>query len=138
MKRGDLDTIRSLLGDDPNLANTVSETDPRLTYPLHVAAEFGQAEAARALIALRAPPRWSTGENDRHPRLGWAASSAGPAFVDVLLKARVEPNGRNKHGLTPLNCALRGAHGERAKFSNATAEDWRRAAEIISAAGGKA
>jgi hypothetical protein len=35
VKRGDIETLTSLLGDDRSLANRVSETDPRLTYQLH-------------------------------------------------------------------------------------------------------
>jgi len=136
VKRGDIEAITSLLGDDPSLANRVSETDPRLTYPLHVAAEFGQAQAARVLIAYGADPSLVDVENAA-TALGWAAFFGRPLVVEVLLKARAEPSQRNKHGLTPLDCALRGAEGEWAKFSGATVEDWRRAAEMISAAGGK-
>ncbi len=136
VKRGDIEAIRSLLGDDPSLVNTVSETDPRLTYPLHVAAEFGQAEAARVLIGYGADLSLLDGENDA-TALGWAAFFGRPLVVDLLLKAGADPNQRNKHGLTPLDCALRGTEGGWAKFSDATQEDWRRAAEMISAAGGK-
>jgi len=137
VKRGDIEAIGSLLGDDRTLANTVSETDPRLTYPLHVAAEFGQVEAAKVLIAHGADPSLVDGENDA-TALGWAAFFGRPRVVEVLVKAGAEASRRNKHGLTPLDCALRGTEGEWAKFSDATVEDWRRAAEVISAAGGKA
>jgi ankyrin repeat protein len=137
VRRGDIEAIGSLLRNDPSLANTVSQTDPRLTYPLHVAAEFGQAEAAKVLIARGADPSLVDGENDA-TALGWAAFFGRPRVVEVLLEAGAEPSQRNKHGLTPLDCALRGAEGEWAKFSDATVEDWRRAAKLISAAGGKA
>lgn len=136
VKRGDIEMITSLLGDDRSLANRVSETDPRLTYPLHVAAEFGQAEAARVLIGYGADPSLLDGENDA-TALGWAALFGRPLVVEVLLKGGAEPSQRNKHGLTPLDCALRGTEGTWAKFSDATVDDWRRAAEMISAAGGK-
>ena len=49
-KRGDLGTIKMLLDENRDLANSRSETDARVTYPLHVAAEFGQGEAARVLV----------------------------------------------------------------------------------------
>ncbi|HKU46516.1 MAG TPA: ankyrin repeat domain-containing protein, partial [Burkholderiales bacterium] len=50
VKRGDLPAMRQLLEGDPALANARSETDPRGTFPLHVAAEFNQAGAARLLL----------------------------------------------------------------------------------------
>ena len=50
VRRGDLVSIKALLGENPNLANSRSETDARGTYPLHVAAEFGQEGAAKALV----------------------------------------------------------------------------------------
>jgi len=137
VKHGDIRRMKELLDGDRDLVNAVSETDPRLTYPLHVAAEFGQAEAARVLIAYGADPSLIDGENDASA-LGWAAFYGRPQIVDILLKSGAAPSQRNKHGLTPLGCALGGAEGRWARFSNATVEDWRRAAELISEAGGSA
>lgn len=51
---GDLSALTTLLASDPKLANARSETDPRGTYPLHVSAEFGQAEAAKLLLEYAA------------------------------------------------------------------------------------
>ena len=68
--------------------------------------------------------------------LGWAAFFGRPEVVRVLLDARSETSQRNKHGLTPLGCAVGGARGQWQRFSDATLEDWRRAAEIIRAGGG--
>ncbi len=136
VKRGDVEAITSLLDDHPGLANSVSETDARLTYPLHVAAEFDQLAAARLLISRGADPALVDAEND-DTALGWAAFFGRPRLVEMLLAAGGDPNHRNKHGLTPLDCALGGTAGRWARFSNATSADWRRAAELISAAGGK-
>jgi len=136
VKRGDLAAIAALLDHDQSLANSVSETDPRLTYPLHVAAEFDQPEAARMLTARGADISLRDTENDATP-LSWAAFFGRPRVVDVLLEAGADPNHRNKHGLTPLDCALGGAAGRWSQFSNATPDEWRRAAQLISAAGGK-
>src|SRR5262245_10440461 len=102
VKRGDLETMTSLLDDEPGLSNSVSETDPRLTYPLHLAAEFDQMEAARTLIARGADVSLVDGENDA-TALGWAAFYGRPGLVDLLLKSGADPNQRNKHGLTPLD-----------------------------------
>jgi hypothetical protein len=137
VRHGDVQEMKELLGGQRDLANAVSETDPRLTYPLHVAAEFGRAEAARMLIAYGADPSLVDGENDA-AALGWAAFYGRPQIVDILLKSGAAPSQRNKHGLTPLDCALAGAEGRWAQFSNASLEDWRRAAELISKAGGSA
>ena len=48
VKQGDVTRLKALLAEDGSLANAVSETDVRGTYPLHVAAEFGQADAVPA------------------------------------------------------------------------------------------
>jgi len=50
VKQGNLPALRALLAEHPRLANARSETDPRGTCPLHVAAELGQAEAAKVLL----------------------------------------------------------------------------------------
>ena len=135
VKRGDIATLTALLDDDPSLANSVSEADPRLTYPLHAAAEHDQTEAARVLLARGADSSLVDGEND-DTALGWAAFFGRPRIVEMLLAAGTDPNHRNKHGLSPLDCALGGVAGRWAQFSRASAADWRRAAELISAAGG--
>ncbi|HSA68163.1 MAG TPA: ankyrin repeat domain-containing protein [Burkholderiales bacterium] len=74
-------------------------------------------------------------ENEAHA-LGWAAFFGRPDIVEMLLAAGSAPSQRNKHGLTPLGCALGGAAGRWCKFSKATIEDWRRAADMIGAKGG--
>lgn len=114
---------------------TRSETDPRGTFPLHVAAEFGQAAAVKLLIDYGVDVSARELENDANA-LGWAAFFGRPQIVTLLLDAKSEPSQRNKHGLTPLGCALGGADGRWRKFSDATIEDWRKAAEIIRARGG--
>ena len=135
VKRGDLAAMRSVLERNPALANARSETDPRGTFALHVAAEFGQAGAARLLLEYGADLSARELENDAIA-LGWAAFFGRPEVVRVLLDAESEPSQRNKHGLTPLGCALGGAQGRWQKFSNATLEDWRKCADVIRARGG--
>jgi len=115
--------MRTFLDGDRGLANSVSVTDARGTYPLHVAAEFGQPSAARLLIAYGADVSRRDAENDAIP-LGWAAFFGRPEVVVVLLQAGSDPSQRNKNGLTPLGCAVGGAEGRWRKFSNATLEDW--------------
>jgi ankyrin repeat protein len=135
VKRGELAAMKALLDADRTLANARSETDTRGTYPLHVAAEFGQAAAARLLLRYGADMWLLDLENDAIA-LCWAAFFGRPTVVAVLLAAGSEPSQRNKHGLTPLGCAVGGTQGRWQKFSNATPEDWRESVEIIRAHGG--
>ena len=135
VKQGDLEGIKALLKENRELANSQSETDPRGTYPLHVAAEFGQGDAARLLLKYAADVGLLDSENDAIA-LGWAAFFGRPNVVAVLLEAGSEPSQRNKHGLTPLGCAVGGTQGKWKKFSDATLEDWQRAVDIIRAHGG--
>jgi ankyrin repeat protein len=130
VRRGDLAGMRALLDAANELANARSETDPRGTFPLHVAAEFGQADAARLLLRHGADVSLRDAENDAIA-LGWAAFFGRPSVVAALLEAGSEPSQRNRHGLTPLGCAVGGTRGQWKAFSNATLEDWERAAEIL-------
>jgi ankyrin repeat protein len=57
--------------------------------------------------------------------------------VTELLAAGSEPSQRNKHGLTPLGCAVGGTQGRWQKLSDATLDDWREAASLIRARGGR-
>ena len=135
VKHGDLAAIKALLDENRDLANSQSEADARGTYPLHVAAEFGQADAARVLLEYGADVRLLDSENDAIA-LGWAAFFGRPEVVAVLLEAGSEPSQRNKNGLTPLGCAVGGTQGRWKKFSDATLEDWQRATDIIRSYGG--
>jgi ankyrin repeat protein len=135
VKHGDLGSIKTLLENNRSLANARSETDARGTYPLHVAAEFGQAAAARLLLDYGADVSLLDAENDAIA-LGWAAFFGRPGVVAVLLGAGSDPSQRNKHGLTPLGCAVGGTEGRWTKFCNATLEDWRRAEELVRSYGG--
>jgi ankyrin repeat protein len=135
VKQGDLECIRALLEVDAHLANSRSETDPRGTYPLHVAAESGQDAAARMLLGYGADVALVDLENGAIA-LGWAAFFGRPAVVKILLEAGSEPNQRNKHGLTPFGCAVGGSQGRWRQLSDATLLDWEKAAEILRAHGG--
>jgi len=134
VRRGDLPTLEALLAANRALANAVSETDSRGTCPLHVAAEFGQADAARVLLRHGADVSLLDAENDAIA-LCWAAFFGRPGVVAVRLDAGSAPSQRNKHGLTPLGCAMSGIRGEWRQFSDATLEDWRQAAAALRSRG---
>jgi ankyrin repeat protein len=135
VKRGDLEEIRALLAENPRLASARSDTDARGTYPLHVAAEFGQGAAAQVLLDHGASDSLLDDENGS-TALGWAAFFGRPDVVDVLLRSGSDPSQRNKHGLTPLGCAIGGSEGKWRDFSDATLADWQRSAEIVRSYGG--
>jgi ankyrin repeat protein len=135
VKRGDLPAMRRLLEQNPALANARSDTDPRGTFPLHVAAESGQAGAARLLLEYGADVAARDLENDAIA-LGWAAFFGRPEVVKVLVNAGSEVSERNKHGLTPLGCAVGGTEGRWRKFSDASLGAWREAEQIIRKHGG--
>ena len=135
VKRGDIAAIKALLDVERNLANAASETDPRVTFPLHVAAEFGQAAAARVLLEYGADV-WLLDAENHAIALGWAAFFGRPEVVAVLLESGSEPSQRNNNGLTPLGCAVGGTQGKWKQFSDATLEDWQKAADIIRSYGG--
>jgi ankyrin repeat protein len=135
VKRGDLAAMKALLAVDRALANARSEADARGTFPLHVAAEFGQADAARVLLEFGADVSLLDLENDAIA-LCWAAFFGRPAVTAVLLEAGSDTNQRNKHGLTPFGCAVGGTRGQWQRFSNASLEDWSRTAELIRSRGG--
>jgi ankyrin repeat protein len=135
VKRGDLPAMRRLLEEKPALANARSETDPRGTFPLHVAAEAGQAGAARLLLEYGADVAARDLENDAIP-LGWAAFYGRPDVVSVLINANSDPVQRNRHGLTALGCAIGGSEGRWRKFSDASLDAWREAEQIIRKHGG--
>ena len=101
--------------------------DVRVPYPLHVAAEFGQSEAARLLLRHGAELSLLDAENAAIT-LGWAAFFGRPGVVVALLAAGSEPSQRNKHDLMPLACALGGAQGGWKELSNASAEEWQKCA----------
>jgi ankyrin repeat protein len=135
VKRGEVGSVKALLEENRGLANSKSETDARGTFPLHVAAEFGQANAARMLLGYGADVSLLDSESDAIA-LGWAAFFGRPEVVAVLLEAGSEPSQRNKHGLTPLGCAVGGTQGGWKQFSNASLEDWGKSAEAIRSYGG--
>ena len=96
VKRGDLGSIKALVEENQDLANSRSETDARGTYPLHVAAEFGQPGAARALLKYGADVSLLDSENEAsRPWLGRRLFGR-PEVVAVLLEAGSEPSQRNQ------------------------------------------
>ena len=89
-RQGEVATVQALLRGEPALAYCRSVTDARGTFPLHVAAPFGQAAVARTLLEHGADVSLLDTENDASA-LSWAAFFGRPAMVRVLLAARSDP-----------------------------------------------
>ena len=134
VKSGDVAAIRTLLRDDPGLANARSATDKRGTFPLHVAVEHDRREAARELLGHGADPSLLDTENDA-TALCWAAFFGRPGVAAALLEHDREINARNKHGLTPLGCAMGGIQGRWKQFSDASIEEWQKVADLLRSRG---
>ena len=103
---------------------------------LHEAVKRGDLPAIQALLA--ANPRLANARSETDPRgtyLSWAAFFGRPESkrgMGAHVASGSDPGQRNKHGLTPLACALGGAEGQWKRFSNASLEDWRRCVQLLS------
>jgi ankyrin repeat protein len=99
---GDVDRLGDLLASHPT---AVAERSADGFTPLHLAAYFGKADAARVLIQAGADPDatgtgWMTGT-----ALHSAVSARHRSVVAMLLEAGAAPNVRQAGGWTPLHGA---------------------------------
>jgi uncharacterized protein len=99
---GDAERINAVLAADP-VAVAAPSADG--FTPLHLAAFFGHADAARTLLERGAEPDrrgtgWMTGT-----ALHAAVSGRHPDIVEALLAAGSDPNLRQAQGWTPLHGA---------------------------------
>lgn len=69
-------------------------------------------------------------------RLHDAVRAGDLAAMRALLEATRRRRARNKHGLTPLGCAVEGSKGHWQRFTKASTEDWRKITEMLRARGG--
>jgi len=102
------DRLDELLRADEELARSRSADG---FTPLHLAAYFGRADAARRLLDAGADPD-AVAENPTELRpLHGAAAARSTAVARLLLESGADPNARQLGGWTPLHAAAR--HGDR-------------------------
>jgi ankyrin repeat protein len=110
---GDVVRLRELLDDDPTLAQARSDDD---FTPLHYAAFFDGAEAARLLVERGADvDAYADNELGVRP-LNSAAAARKADVVAVLLERGADPNAPTKGGFTPLDAARENGDDELAEL----------------------
>jgi ankyrin repeat protein len=119
-KYGHLDSIKSLLKEDPGLVNRIDETrDSRQGFgwdwtPLHYAAWHGQKDAAELLLAnganvnARVRTDGCRHDTDSTP-LHFAARHGYKGVAELLLANKADVNARAVGGM-PLHHAANGGH----------------------------
>jgi ankyrin repeat protein len=91
--------LAGLLDGDPG---AVAAQSPDGFTPLHLAAFFGQDEAAALLLASGADPGATAANPSRVQPLHGAVAGRHPALVARLLAAGADPDARQEGGFTPL------------------------------------
>jgi len=94
--------IRELLGAHPELVNTRDEFG---NPPLHEAANWGNAETLRVVIAAGADVN-ATLESSRITALEEAAGTGVVSKVQVLIEGGADVNARDRDGVTPLTAGI--------------------------------
>jgi len=94
-EKGDVATLRRLLGDDPTLIRATRQEvgDHGGWSGLHAAASHGKAEAVRLLLERGANPN-AREEGDNSYPLHWAAANGHVDVVRALLDAGTDVHGR--------------------------------------------
>jgi ankyrin repeat protein len=131
---GDVDRLRSLLDDEPDLVNSVS-TDGYT--PLHLAAFFGQPKIVELLLARSADTDAVAANGSNLRPLNSAAAAGHASIAHLLLDHGAEVDPRQNLGFTPLHSAAHNgdrvmAHLllERGADPGAKTDDGRTAADL--------
>jgi ankyrin repeat protein/beta-lactamase regulating signal transducer with metallopeptidase domain len=111
VKTGDQATIKALIKDNPAL---VFSRDSARGTPLHWAAEYGQKDVAKLLLANKADvnARNGNGETPLHV----AAIIGSRVMVELLLAIGSDVNATANGGLTPLHYAAKSGNKDAAEL----------------------
>lgn len=137
---GEVDALRALLDVDPTLVSVYS---PDGWTALHLAAHFGQTEAARLLIERGASATLrSRNAMENHPLHAACAGQPPRELVALLLDSGADVNARQHGGYTPLHetaqngdAALTALLLERGADVRVTTDDGKTAAQLAQEAG---
>lgn len=131
---GDVDRLRTLLDDDPELVNDVASDG---FTPLHLASYFGQPKVVELLLARSADTDAIATNGSELRALNSAAAGGHHSIAHLLLDHGAEVDPRQTGGFTPLHEA---AHKgdvvmvhlllERGADPGATTDDGHTAAEL--------
>ena len=113
-RRGDLENVRRLLKDSPELVFTKSDSGDT---PLHWAALRGHKDVVALLLANRA--KVNAKENSGVTPLHLAASEGHQDVAELLLANKADINAQDNDGYTPLYEAVRVGHKELEEFLRA-------------------
>lgn len=145
-ERGDLETVKALLSEDPSLLHDNSGAEGR--YPLHCAIRGNRGDVARFCIEqgadvnakdihgaslLNYASYWglidivnllieegALVKKDATPRgvtpLHWAAAQGHSEIVKILIQKGVDVNANQFRGRTPLHMAVRSGHTDTARM----------------------
>jgi ankyrin repeat protein len=94
--------VRVLLAANPTLVNAYA---PDGFFPLALAAFFGHADTAAALLGAGADVNLQSRESMKIAALHSAIAARRPDLVQMLLDRGANPNARAETGLTPLHSA---------------------------------
>ena len=111
VKKGDIQEIQKLISENPSLL----ESKDRVGFtPLHIAAFYGQTEAAMLLINHKA--NLDSKNNNKNTPLHIAAMQNYPKVARLLISSEANLNSENNNGRTPLHIAAMRGHTELAKL----------------------
>lgn len=110
---GRADRVRALVQSEPGLANSYSHDG---WTPLHLAAFFGRAEAAQALIASGAGLDALAKNGNANTPLQAAVASRKAKLAQILIDARADVNAKTGYGWTALQIAAHNGDMEIARL----------------------